>query len=301
MFAKFVSVQYFVFRYVFSSMLICFCMDVSANVNAVNLDVVKGEKGITFIHAKKPLKSVVLIGHGLNNPPEVMYEIGRRLAEQGHEAVFLRFKGHDLATPDTEIREVTSEDWLQNVDDALAVSTKLSVEHKLPLNFLGFSLGCLMFEAFQNFNPGKYEINKRVYLAPALGINGYSYLVKYVPFAKRMIIPTQNREDARANSGTSIQAYQVLFKTLDELLSTKMAQSKLPTKVILSDDDELISVKKTKDIIQRYSLSDYWSVNYVSKSKEARDHSFNHFFLTKLSLGEDEFPEMMKVVSDFLN
>ena len=114
-------------------------------------------------------------------------------------------------------------------------------------------------------------------------------------------MPTQNRKDVIANSGSSIQAYQELFRLLDDLKALKMKASKIPTKLILSKGDELISVKKTNELIKRYGLGGQWTVETVSKSKEARDYSFNHFFLTKLALGEDEFNSMMSSVQNFLD
>ncbi len=246
-------------------------------------------------------KSLVLIGHGLNNPPEVMTEIGEALSAQGHEVVYLRLRGHDLASPDTDIRTVTKEDWLKNMDEALDYASQKAKSLNIPLQYLGFSLGCLVFETFQNLNPGKYEVKRRVYLAPALGINGYSYLVKHLPFGQSWIMPTSNRKDAIANSGASIQSYQVLFRLLDDLTESKMLESKMPTLVFLSMGDELISVKKTHGLIKRFGLVPAWKIEMVNKSAEAREYSFNHYFLTRLALGEAEFDRMMLEIQKFLD
>ncbi len=287
----------------FLAKLIVFHVLFSASISAMadRMWTQKNSSVMGGVTPRSGIKSVVLVGHGLNNPPRVMFEIGESLAAQGHEVIYLEFKGHDESKPDREIRIVSKEDWLKNMGEALAFASARAKANKVPLNYLAFSLGCLVFETYQNLNPDKFKVAKRVYLAPALGINGYSYLVKYIPFGKSWIMPTQNRKDVIANSGSSIQAYQELFRLLDDLKALKMKASKIPTKLILSKGDELISVKKTNELIKRYGLGGQWTVETVSKSKEARDYSFNHFFLTKLALGEDEFNSMMSSVQNFLD
>lgn len=262
------------------------------------------QKNSSVVGGVTPLsevKSVVLVGHGLNNPPRVMFEIGDFLASQGHEVIYLELKGHDESKPDKAIRDVTKEDWLRNMADALAFASAQAKAKSVPLNYIGFSLGCLLFETYQNSTPEKFAVAKRVYFAPAIGVNGFSYLIKYLPFGRRWLMPTKNRDDVVANSGSSIQSYQVLFRLLDDLQSKKMQASKVPTKVIFSEGDELISVKKTREYVKRYGLSDFWSFETVSKTKEAKDYSFNHFFLTKQALGVSEFNLMMLSVQKFLS
>jgi esterase/lipase len=248
----------------------------------------------------KPV-SVVLVGHGLNNPPALMMEMARDLCRAGHIAILLELKGHDPAHPDHDIRTVKPEDWLRDMERDLGRAQSLAAQNHVPLDVVAYSLSDLVFETYMSLHPQTFKVRRIVSLAPAIGVKAYTHLVRYLPLSGKTLLPSKNRPDSRANWGTSLAAYRALFSLRDTLLKKHFKGTReQPHLVILSRGDELVDSSRTLDFIRKESLGKKWLVLELSKSDEGRKHSFHHLMVNRASLGAQVYEKMIGEIDRFL-
>ncbi len=270
----------------------CSNIEVVMSSSGVKVDILRSE-------SHDP-RGVILLGHGLNNPASLMHELGRDLCQMGYTIVFLKLKGHDRKNPDQEIRHVQAEDWLEDAEVGLHFAQELAEKEEIPLHLVAYSLSALVLESYLNLNPNQVKVSSAVYLAPAIGLRARTHLLRFIPAPGRLLIPSLNRPDSRVNSGTSLAAYRALFKLRSRVLKTSFQESKFPHLLILNQGDEVVATKKTEKMLRKFSL-DHWRLESVTKNPVAREHSHQHLFVSRESLGSESYTKMLRSIQNFLS
>ncbi len=247
---------------------------------------------IRFPKNNQSIKAVAVIAHGLNFKPEKMDDWSALLVSNG--AITMRFSlyGHN---GDLEfMRQASEEIWRQQFDKALIKAHLLAEQHGVPLLFLGYSLGALLgVDWLSRQVPGSRLFDKMLLLAPAIATPWYSELAKKIlsQLDPKLIIPTPSPKGIRANQGSSVNAYQSLFRLKDYIEVLNYKNANIPTLVIVDKYDELTPFEDIKYIIRQRQLS-LWEISLIDNKYAKENYSFRHLIADKKSVGLSVWQQM---------
>lgn len=253
----------------------------------------------TKLFTSQDTRRIAVVTHGFNNLPSEMSSIVRDLNQNHITVVLVCLKGHGLDDP--EFKDVTSELWIQDVENAiefaLRTSNQISISNSkfsIPIDFVGFSLGALVFENVSS--KLKSIVNKRIYLSPAFKLK-----IKNTDPLKKIDnsywLPSFTPSKYRANRKTRFAAYKSLFE-LTELFEKTVLQNR-STLVFMNPKDEMINVPEIKNIILNQQLTS-WNMVEVIRSQDSR-YKINHLIVDEQALGVESYKNMMARIIHFLD
>lgn len=231
-------------------------------------------------------RAVALIVHGLNARPSSMNGIANEFVQNGVSVLRVGLKGHfgDLES----MREVAAQDWVGQVDDALAQIEKFrqGLGRSVPLVAVGHSLGALLLVSRQN---RAAIFDRMLLIAPAIKLRWYAHLARLYRFLNsRQTIATRNIREYWAQDQISFAAYNGLFNVLDSFLASEADQSRLniPTQVFCDLEDELVQPESLRAWAQGQGFSK-WTFEWVKNSDHRLKKSFHHLILDETTLGSE--------------
>lgn len=231
-------------------------------------------------------KAVVVLAHGLNLKPEKMDGWAEALHEHGAAVLRIGLFGHrGTGTP---MGEASAQMWQEEFKTEAEEARALAQKYKVPLYFLGFSLGAVVGLDWQAAQGPQKGFDKMVLIAPALVLPWYSrQAIRFFSmFGRSFMLPSRSPVDYRANKGTSIAAYEALFDIKALLEKTAYTNTNLDTLVFIDKDDELISSEGIKQVMKKYHLNK-WELNLVDNGFAYRNHGFRHLMVDQDSMGPD--------------
>jgi esterase/lipase len=251
-----------------------------------------------WFFTQKPLKGVVLLAHGLNLKPSKMNSLALLLQTEGYDVLRISLSGHRGSTE--EIKKITAQDWLKEASDLHAIAQKHAQDKSKPLYLVAYSLGALVYHHQMNTNK-KISFEKQVLFAPALGVKGYTHLVKaFNIFGDGFILNSISSPEYLANPGASMASYNALFKIRKELFKAKLKNSNIPTLVFLDKKDELISFESTKDLIIKHNLKN-WKIQPVSNSESQLYRKKHHLIIDEKATGSKQWQKIKTALISFLH
>lgn len=247
-----------------------------------------------FLPTGKEIGTAVVC-HGLNNRPEVMDEIIKELNANNFGAVRVTLTGHGESPKEKHKASATK--WLQEISDATEKAKELSKTKKIFA--VGFSLGAAL-EALSVDRGLEYK--RMVFFAPSIRLNFTSQLARiirplsYFNIALLSLMP----EEYRRFKHPSARSYDALFDVVDEISNPQNANrlNDIPTKIFMSEDDELISFSRTERWINQNQLTN-WSIQKVDP-KPTLESSLNHLVIDEKTLGQEEWQRVMRETVAFL-
>ncbi|MCC6317568.1 MAG: alpha/beta hydrolase [Gemmatimonadaceae bacterium] len=250
-------------------------------------------------------RAVVLMAHGLNQRASALRPLAQALRDRGASVVLLAFRGHRR---DDEVdpraleawREITWEQWREDWREATASAASLAATHDVPLCFVGFSLGALVhvYElASEASPPGSFA--RQVLLAPAIRIHPRSRLVRIFRFlGSRFLIPSLAPMPVRSHRGTSVAAYEALFRYETALAGIDRAERlRIPTVVLMDARDELVSESRLRAWITQHDLDGAWRIESVEKDRTSAGRGLRHYITDEVGLGRDRFLQLVDRVT----
>jgi len=244
-------------------------------------------------------KGVILLAHGLNMKPSKMDSLSKFFHSEGYDVYRIALSGHrgDLQ----EMREVTKEKWktesLQHYEEA----KKLALSKAVPLYFVGFSLGGLLYQEL--INTETHIIFERVVLfAPAISMHARTQLLKAVRiFKPQLMIFSMSPIEYRANvEGTSVGAYNVLFNAISNLRMQNFKASNIPTLLFIDPKDEVISYKGIMKIKNQFQL-DQWNLVEVTNSSSTLSQSMHHIITDEAAVGTSQWNIIKDLIRQHFN
>jgi esterase/lipase len=244
------------------------------------------ERLLWFKSPQQPPKSVALVVHGLNVKPSKMNAIARSLNEEGHDVLRVGLSGH--LGDEKEFKKVTRNIWLKDLHQAYCLARQAADEKKLPLHFIGYSLGALLNTDLMNTHPeAGVKYDRMVLFAPAIAIRSITRIVEALNvFGSDYVLFSMANKDYRANpGGTPVAAYNALFKGIEKISKSGIKQNNTPTLIIIDPDDELISFSGVKALMTENHLNS-WKLMAISNfDSEIDEGKFHHFIIDEKSLG----------------
>jgi alpha-beta hydrolase superfamily lysophospholipase len=247
----------------------------------------------------KRLQGVAVVVHGLNLKPERMGPLIFLLNRSGIEVLNVSLHGHGdnyLRSSDPEearldsFRSVTYALWSSEVSEAYRQASLLSGRKKVPLFFIGYSLGGLLGCELIVSRPD-VRFDRMVLLAPALKIQLQPYLLKaLLPFPD-FVLDSLSPAAYRANRGTPMSGYKALFEALNRFEKNLNVRLNLPTVVFLDPEDEFISYGDTQAMIEAMPL-DRWTLVPVRKSLPETVSYAHHLLIDEAAVGRQTWTQM---------
>ncbi len=234
-----------------------------------------------------------------------MRELGEALRARGATVVLLRFHGHRLDVeddPDTaeSWRTLTFHDWVDDWTRATELAHALANEQRVPLTFLGFSLGALVHTfALAHDSSQQCAYQRQVLLAPAIRVHSRARAVRvFRTFGRRFLVPSVTPATIRSHNGTSVAAFEALFHLESAVANLPNAGAlRIPTLALLDKQDELASESRLRDWITHHRLTDTWRVEPVPRIPDPRSSKYWHYVTDRAALGAPGFDALVDRVA----
>ena len=262
------------------------------------------------IKRTKKVKGIALVVHGLNLKPERMQAIIAELNDAGIDVLNLSLRGHgnnyrknpNLSDDQARLESfqtVTYRLWMDEIYTAYLKVKHRADKKRVPVFFVGFSLGGLMGCDLLLSN---YDVSydRMILFSPALSITIESYLLKALMPFPNMVIDSLSPIYYRSNEGTPMAAYKAVFEAVDYF--NKNANDKLnkPTLIFIDEKDEFVPFAKLNEIITQRKL-DRWQVHVVRKDNYIGEKVSYHLIIDKDSVGPQMWSQIKKAMKKHFN
>lgn len=227
-------------------------------------------------------RGVVLVSHGLNTRPDVMDDlIGVLVAEGFHcqRISLYRDAPTRRATPVAIV-----EGWLNAIAEAHAEVAQRYPG--LPLHVLGFSIGALVSIRYLDLRPAP-PFDRAFLLAPPVALTRTARLVRALTPLRRLgaVLPSAAPRAVRARPGTPLAEYAALLETVAavEHLSRAEDLAAMPTRVVLDDRDELVSLPGVARWVHANGLRS-WTVERLAE-RRSEGRTYKHLIVLENAIG----------------
>jgi esterase/lipase len=245
------------------------------------------------VHQKK---GIVMVAHGLNVRPAAMLSLVEWFNSQGCDAFLIKLAGHYENSIDSAA--ITVRDWQEDMMNGYNEVKRAAALHRLPLFFLGYSLGGLLGEDMILSVGDNIAIDKQVLLAPATAIRRRTYLLKLVFWWKKLYLPSLTPAKYKANKGLSVNAYKIMLGMV-AAMSQSPRRIKIPTLAVIDTRDELISYKKLLHFLNRF-ISSHYELVQLDSGMNKRYGGYHHLIINQETMGEANWKMFTEKMTKFL-
>jgi alpha-beta hydrolase superfamily lysophospholipase len=256
------------------------------------------------------LRGVAVVVHGLNLKPERMQAVIAELNRAGIDVLNVSLKGHGRnfawngAIPMDEarlesFRNVTYRLWLDEVRGAYLKARQRAAEKKVPLFFVGYSLGGLMGCNLLLADP-YVAYDRLILFAPALSMTAESYLLKPLMPFPNLVIDSLSPVSYRSNDGTPMAAYRAVFDAVEYFHNNVDPRLTIPTAVFVDEKDEFISTSRLQETVARRNL-DRWRIHWVQKGPDGSESLSHHLLIDEAGVGRDTWRQMTAVLKQHVS
>ncbi len=260
-------------------------------------DANSNELGRWFSAKGRNCLGTVLLAHGLNQCPASWQELIDELTGWGMDVLRLGLTGH-RGLPFADMHQVSAEIWHEEFEAAQAMAAERHPD--LPLYLIGYSLGGLLAVATQ-IRQKRALFDRQILLAPALAVRTYTLLVLPMTWLFSSL-PSRSPQAYLANrQGTTASAYRALFRLKSELAKANgVPVLNIPTRVIMRDNDELVSYRGIARFIASHDLDRWQLLTIPPCTGNLPDASLRHLIVDSRALGHSVWIRMTQSIHDFL-
>jgi len=242
--------------------------------------------GVWFKALGQP-KAVVLVAHGLNLKPEKMDTLAGLLRDAGADVLRITLSGHegDMAA----FKNVNSEIWERDFNSSYAEALTRSRQLKVPLYFLGFSLGALVGVRSMIEENSSTKFDRMVLLAPAISLKTATKLLHPLKLLGRgFCIPSANLPEYRVHRCTPMGAYGALLDCASDVNDSDSQAENIPTLIMMDPKDEMVSLESLKKFATKKKLTNWNFVEFTS-SQTLLPKKFHHLIVDEAGAGHAEW------------
>jgi len=248
-----------------------------------------------FINANAPKSTVVLV-HGLNQRPSTMDDFAVTLAGMGHNVYRISLNGHHSDTP----QSAACAQWGADVSNAIEEAHQ-HYPHS-SISVIGYSLGALA-----TINALSRDTTRRpeavVLLAPPVALRAIGSLATITQLFpdSSFSVPSLTPARYRLFSTLPMTWYSHVADMIDKVkVCTGSDQlAAIPTLILLSPADELISWSGVEGWISRCGLTKNWHMKAV-RPAESSVPAFEHVLFDPQSLGVEPWQYVTTELRNFL-
>ncbi len=242
-------------------------------------------------------KFIAVLSHGLNLKPEKLSEIRRVLEDCGGHVVPIALMGH-RGNMD-EMRHVSLSIWIRELSTHCEYAQTLSNKHRIPLVFVGYSMGALLLELFLSKNLN-FKVDQRIYFAPAFSFHWWTqlkFVLKIIP--SQLIFKGLTPAPYNSCRGASIAAYKSLFRAADQLKIIGFRKLKSPVLIFADPKDELVNIKGIYRMIEEKNL-DHWKLELVHSNLKREGRVYHHLIIDSNCLEKHEWIKVSSMMKSFI-
>lgn len=224
-----------------------------------------------------------LVIHGLNTNPNKMEQLASVVRNLDYKAKLAILAGHrgnlenDKDVSAARWQTEFTEQWRESITDCRS-------EHDERI-LIGYSLGALVAMNAFDSKETKPPPTKMVLIAPALELRYFVSVLKIISWIPGLKIPSLNNPEYRAQSYTSMRAYDALFQIHDEWQKSKWKNTgAISTIVALSSKDELVDSKHLSKKINEIK-SKNWKTIWLDNQESKIKPKYHHLIIDEESLG----------------
>jgi len=259
--------------------------------------------------SKRESSGVAIIVHGLNVRPLKMFEIVHELTKMDIEVFSLSLKGHgtnysksaDMQDVDARMnsfKSVSYNIWHEELASAYEVANLQSSEKNVPIYFVGYSIGGLLGVDLLASN-SQIHFDKLVLFAPALTVKSYCFQLQILSYFSDFVIPSVSPRNYRANDGTPIAAYNVLFDTISRLNQSNISRTNVPILVFIDKKDEFVSAEALEKFVRKHKLNQ-WKICYIENQRNS-NRVYHHLIIDSQSVGQKTWNSMVSQLKQHIN
>jgi pimeloyl-ACP methyl ester carboxylesterase len=189
--------------------------------------------------------------------------------------------------------------WMDEAYLAYIQARQKANQKKVPLFFVGFSLGGLIgLDLFASRPEVQYD--RVILFAPAIKLHPYHYLGRILAPMSRLVIPSMAPESYLSNKkGTPVAAYNALFEGLKHFEKHVNRRVNVPTLIFIDENDEFIPVQAIEKLKEKKQLNQ-WKIYMVEKEAAANRDNFHHHIIDETSTGKAVWEKMMTTATTHL-
>jgi len=214
----------------------------------------------------------------------------------GCDAYLVKLAGHYEDSIDSA--HITGHDWQQDIMNGYTVAKQAAALHRIPLLFLGYSLGGLLGVDMILSAGNGIGIEKQILLAPATAIRSSAYLLKVFFFGKKLYLPSFTPAKYKANDKLSVNAYKIMFSIVRSV-SQSTRRIKIPTLVVIDKKDELISYKKLRRFLHRF-VNAHYELLQLDSDMSQRYGGYHHLIINQETMGVANWKMFTEKMTSFL-
>jgi len=251
-------------------------------------------------------QGIVIVVHGLNvkpskmGTPTVEGTLVKLLLDSGYHVYRVTLKGH--GGPLEDMQTVTRSDWINDAYTQYCQAKAISENERLPLYLLGFSLGALVYEVLMNEKTAiPVQFDKVILFSPAVAMRPSARAILWLqPFTNEStIIRSLNPEEYRAQIGSSMAAYKIIFDMEETLCSASFRKSNIDTIIFIDRYDEMISTEILRERINQYDLTK-WKIYEVTNSGGVIRPQYHHLLIDNKCVSESTWQYISGTILSFL-
>jgi esterase/lipase len=245
-----------------------------------------------FYSPDKKIKGIAFIFHGLNAKPSVMDSLANFLNKEGIHVLRGSLTGHfgNLEAP------VSRDIWLNDLEKTYLEALQKSKELKVPLYFVGYSLGALLFLDLVSNSQEKILVDKMILFSPAISIAGYLRFFSFIFYLPgRLKLPSRNLPEYRSDDYTSFAAYDALWKSYGRINWDKITPPK--ALIIMDSKDELVSFGGVERIVKKIPG---WELFEVDTSGSRNSRQYHHLTFNEKCYAIGVWNNIEKKMENFL-
>lgn len=243
-----------------------------------------------------PVRGIAVVAHGLNQKPDRMNALAGLLQERGVDVVRVQLHGR----PGEEWLAAGRARWQAVMLAAYDQARQEAVRRRVPLYFVGFSLGALVNLDLMNAEEA-IRYDRMVLLAPGLGFSLSSGLglravsLGLGSWCPSCVVASDAPEDRRASDSVAAAAFNGVNESTFALAENGLRRSNVPTLVAIDPEDRVVSASALATIIRGDGL-DRWRLLHVHpRDAPERDRS-RHWIGEPNALGASEWARLREAV-----
>lgn len=249
---------------------------------------------IEEIQSQGETKARLLCLHGLNQNPKALKSFLSDLSASGVQSFLIHLPGHHQHSDDSTVS-------IESINQSYREAYKdLNKQYGNIDYFLGYSYGGLIGCSLAH----EISYKKRLLLAPALRIKGYTHALKLLlPFMRRIQSiplgdPALERHYRFHGKGVPQEIYKSFFEHYRQFhLNPQDKKIDVATLVYCHPKDELISYNGLKRWVAKRESFEFRTL----ENSKADFKKYNHLCFDQRTLGNDQYQKLVQETLQFFN